>query len=114
MTIPEIKTQLSIATVLAHYGLRADSNNKLCCPFHADDTPSLQVYPKTNTWHCFGCGKGTDGIGFKELCTTHEALVKATELVGGSLSEAEAVIPTQVLAIATLPRESILTQAFTY
>jgi DNA primase len=92
MTIPEIKTQLSIATVLAHYGLKADSNNKLCCPFHADDTPSLQVYPKTNTWHCFGCGKGADTIdfiGFKELCTTHEALVKATELVGVPTPQAE-------------------------
>jgi DNA primase len=92
MTIPEIKTQLSIATVLAHYGLKADSNNKLCCPFHADDTPSLQVYPKTNTWHCFGCGKGTDSIdfiGFKELCTTHEALVKATELAGVLVAQAE-------------------------
>jgi DNA primase len=92
MTIPEIKTQLSIATVLAHYGLKPDSNNKLCCPFHVDDTPSLQVYPKTNTWHCFGCGKGADVldfIGYKEECNVHNSALIATELTGVQVAQAE-------------------------
>lgn len=26
------------------------------CPFHNDKTPSLVVYPKTNSWTCFGAG----------------------------------------------------------
>jgi len=35
-----------------------------CCPIHQEDTPSLKIYQNTNTWHCFGCGAGTDTIDF--------------------------------------------------
>lgn len=34
----------------------------LCCPIHQDKSPSLRLYEKTNTWHCFGCHKGRDSI----------------------------------------------------
>ena len=44
MEIAEIKAQLSIGQVLDHYSLRADKNNRLCCPFHEENlyasTPS--------------------------------------------------------------------------
>ena len=33
-----------------------------CCPLHGEDTPSLKIYPATNTWHCFGCHVGSDSI----------------------------------------------------
>jgi len=36
--------------------------NPLCCPIHQERTPSLRLYEKTNTWHCFGCHKGRDSI----------------------------------------------------
>lgn len=29
-----------------------------CCPFHTEDTPSFVVYIDSNSWHCFGCGRG--------------------------------------------------------
>lgn len=85
MELPEIKARLSLLEVLQHYGLKPDKNSRLHCPFHDDSTPSLQVYPKTNTFCCFSsnCTAGTgDAIQFiqlKESCTKHEALVKATE-----------------------------------
>lgn len=39
-----------------------------CC-FHSEDSPSLRWYEETNTFYCFGCGKGGRGpmgtvIGF--------------------------------------------------
>jgi DNA primase len=90
MEIPEIKAHLTIAQVLDHYGLKVDKNNRLCCPFHEDKTPSMQVYPETNTVHCFSSncklhGKGIDVIDFilhKEGITKHEAILKAKELAG--------------------------------
>ena len=84
MEIQEIKQRLSILTILKHYGLRPDRNNMLKCPFHADDTASMKIYPNTNTFNCFGCGKNGDAI---EFCTLkegskHKGILKATELCG--------------------------------
>ncbi|MCC6690493.1 MAG: hypothetical protein IT235_03070 [Bacteroidia bacterium] len=54
---------LNFATHAVVLGLKADKNHRLCCPFHNDKTPSLQVYPKTNTWTCFNsnCNAGSRG-----------------------------------------------------
>ncbi|MFM8913632.1 MAG: CHC2 zinc finger domain-containing protein, partial [Flammeovirgaceae bacterium] len=53
MEIQEIKTKLTLAQVLEHYGLKPDKLGKLNCPFHEDKTPSMQVYYKTQTCYCF-------------------------------------------------------------
>jgi DNA primase len=90
MEIAEIKAQLTMGQVLDHYGLKADKNKRLCCPFHDDKTPSMQVYPGTNTVHCFSSncklhGKAIDVINFilhQEGITKYEAINKAKELIG--------------------------------
>jgi len=69
MEIQEIKTQLSMSTVLHYYGLKTDKHSKLNCPFHEDKTPSMQVYAETNTVFCFSGnykmnGKKIDTIQF--------------------------------------------------
>lgn len=92
MEIQEIKTRLSIAQVLEHYGMRADKNARMCCPFHDDKTPSMQVYEKTNTVYCFSAnckthGHSLDVIDFimhQENINKHEALKKATVLINPS------------------------------
>jgi DNA primase len=94
MEIKEIKSRLSILEVLHHYGLKPDRNKMLCCPFHADKTPSMQVYPETGVVYCFSsncklCGKVIDQIDFilhKENCTKHEAILKAQALLGEPLT----------------------------
>ena len=88
MEIAEIKQQLTIGQVLDHYNLKANQNNMLCCPFHNDKTPSLQIYPQTNTFCCFSsnCNAGTgDVIEFIRLMeknTKREAILKAKSLLG--------------------------------
>ncbi len=89
MEIQEIKQQLSIIAVLSHYGLKPDRNKRINCPFHNDRTPSMQVYPETNTVFCFSSncklhGKAIDQIDFimyKESCTKHEAIEKTKSLL---------------------------------
>ena len=34
------------------------------CPFHEERTPSFYVYLATNQYHCYGCQKHGDTIGF--------------------------------------------------
>ena len=87
MEIEEIKSRLSLEIVLEHYQLKPDRNHRLCCPWHNDKTPSLQIYPKTNTWTCFssncnaGSGDQIDFIMKYEKITKHEAILKAKELI---------------------------------
>ncbi len=38
-------------------GLEARRDGKVNCPFHPDDTPSLQLY-EDGTFYCYGCGTG--------------------------------------------------------
>lgn len=90
MEIQEIKQRLSILQVLFHYNLKPDRNKRIRCPFHDDKTPSMQVYPETNTVYCFSSncklnGKSIDSIDFimnKEGCTKHEAILKAKTMMG--------------------------------
>lgn len=40
---------------------------KYICPLHKEKTPSFTVYKKTNSWYCFGCGRGGSNIDFVML-----------------------------------------------
>ena len=88
MHYPEIKSKLSLESVLSHYGIKYDSRGKALCPWHNDKTPSLQLYFNTNSWTCFsgkckaGSGDVIDLIRLMEGCTPHEAILKAKTLVG--------------------------------
>ncbi len=53
-TIQEIRSRLDLSQFVSKYlPLR---NNKCCCPFHVDKTPSFSIFTKNQTWRCFGCG----------------------------------------------------------
>src|SRR5580692_6229168 len=123
MEITDIKMRLPISQVLQHYGLKPDKNDRLHCPFHPDKTPSLQIYPKTNTYCCFSshCTAGTgDQIQFIQLmekCNKHEALVRATALIGTHPSPSTPVpTPTAKLFTETdeLEKEALMGKVFSY
>jgi len=50
---------------------RTGSTFKALCPFHREKTPSFNVHPAKQIFHCFGCGIGGDVIKFWML---HERL----------------------------------------
>ncbi|MBP6945187.1 hypothetical protein KBD61_04525 [Patescibacteria group bacterium] len=58
---------------------RANRCYMIKCPFHLDNTPSLALYEDTNSFYCFGCGKGGDVIRFVESlydCGFKEAITR--------------------------------------
>lgn len=121
MEIADIKAHLPLGAVLSHYGLQADRAGRLRCPFHDDQTPSMQVYPKTQTCYCFSAncathGKALDVIDFvmhKEQCSKGEAIRYCERLCGGAFLSA-VQSPAPVTSSTPLPSAGILEQMFTY
>src|SRR2546430_12181748 len=74
VSFEEVKSQVSMKDVLAHYALMQGTVEKaskhgpelrLRCPFHEDKTPSLSINAETGKFHCFGChAKGGDIFDF--------------------------------------------------
>jgi len=118
MEIAEIKSRLELSVVLSYYGLKADRNGMLHCPFHEDKTPSMQVYPKTHTVYCFSSrcrthGKSIDVIDFimyKEECSKGEAVNKAKTLTGHTpiVAKEKAEKPEPAPGSSSLARIAVL------
>lgn len=86
-----IKSKINIVDLIQEYLplKKAGINYKANCPFHEEKTPSFMVSPERGIWHCFGCGKGGDGITFimeKEGLTFPETLELLASKVGVTLS----------------------------
>jgi len=117
MEITEIKTRLSLQTVLDHYQIKVDSNGRSLCPWHDDKTPSLQVYLNTNSWTCFsskcksGSGDQIDMIRLQEKCTEHEAILKAKVMCGHNIITKH---KGEVKTVSESDRINLLSRAFTF
>ena len=82
----EIKNKIDIADVAEFYGLELDKRNKCVCPFHHEKTASFQVYPKSQSFYCFGCGVGGDTIAFVQKFLNLPSPIKAAERLNNDFS----------------------------
>ena len=64
--VREVAERLSIVEVVSEYvQLRRSGSNYLgLCPFHAEKTPSFNINPAREIFHCFGCGAGGNAFSF--------------------------------------------------
>ena len=56
----QIKMAVSVKEAAEYYGLEVNRGNMICCPFHADRTPSMKL--NEDYFYCFGCGATGDVI----------------------------------------------------
>jgi DNA primase len=77
--------------VSGYVSLRKAGKNWLgLCPFHSEKTPSFNVNPAKQIFHCFGCGVGGDAFKFLELqegLTFPEAVKHLASRAGIALPE---------------------------
>lgn len=78
----EIKEAVTMRQVASLYNIRVNRAGFALCPFHREKTPSVKIYDGQGGYHCFGCGKSGDVIGFvmdMEGATFQEACQKLNE-----------------------------------
>src|SRR6058998_3525950 len=65
-TLEQIRAASDIVEVIGSYLplKRAGANFVTLCPFHKEKTPSFNVHPNRQIFHCFGCHKGGDVFSF--------------------------------------------------
>jgi DNA primase len=57
---------------------KAGKEYKACCPFHDEKSPSFNVVPDKQFYHCFGCGAHGTALGFL-MEYDHLSFVEAVE-----------------------------------
>src|SRR5580704_15729228 len=82
-----VKQQADIVRVIGEYVRLKKSGQNFAglCPFHQEKTPSFNVHPVKQIYHCFGCGVGGDVFQFVmelEKSTFPEAIRTVAEKCG--------------------------------
>ena len=64
--IQELLARADVVEVVGRYVQlkKGGANFMGLCPFHGEKTPSFTVSPAKQFYHCFGCGKNGNAIGF--------------------------------------------------
>jgi DNA primase len=92
-TIKAVLDSTDIVDVIGGYfPLKRAGSAFVCnCPFHNEKTPSFNVNPGKQFYHCFGCGESGDAISFVkkyENLPFQEAVKKLADRAGISIIEA--------------------------
>ena len=96
--VREVRERTDIVELVGSYVAlkKAGRSYKGLCPFHQEKTPSFVVFPESQNFHCFGCGKGGDVLTFYmqvERVEFREALQELARRAGVELSTVPTVAP---------------------
>lgn len=96
--VSEVRERTDIVDLISQYVQlkKAGRSFKGVCPFHQEKTPSFVVFPDSQNFHCFGCGKGGDAFTFYqtiEHIEFKEALIELARRAGVQLSSVPTVAP---------------------
>ncbi len=91
-TVEQVLASTDIVELVGRYVKlrRAGVNFTGLCPFHNEKTPSFNVSPSRNSYHCFGCGAGGTAIGFlmqHDGMTFVEAVKRLADAAGIRIEE---------------------------
>ncbi|MEG0922695.1 MAG: DNA primase [Comamonas sp.] len=64
--IQELLSRVDVVDIVGKYVQlkKGGANFMGLCPFHGEKSPSFSVSPSKQFYHCFGCGKNGNAIGF--------------------------------------------------
>ena len=64
--IQELLARADVVDIVGRYVQlkKGGANYMGLCPFHGEKSPSFSVSPTKQFFHCFGCGKNGNAIGF--------------------------------------------------
>jgi len=94
-SIAEVREKALIDDVVGQYVTLRNAgggSQKGLCPFHDEKTPSFNVSPSRQSYHCFGCGEGGDVISFLQKVdglTFVESVERLAEKYGVQLKREE-------------------------
>ncbi len=91
-TVEQVLASTDIVELVGRYVKlrRSGANFVGLCPFHNEKSPSFNVSPSRNSYHCFGCGAGGTAIGFvmdHDGLTFVEAVKRLADAAGIRLEE---------------------------
>src|SRR3954454_1489839 len=94
----EVRDRTDIVELVSQYVQlkKTGRSFKGLCPFHQEKTPSFVVFPDSQNFHCFGCGRGGDVFTFyKEIEHTdfREALTELAKRAGVQLESVPVASP---------------------
>ncbi len=112
--IQELLARVDVVDVVGKYVQlkKGGANFMGLCPFHGEKSPSFTVSPSKQFFHCFGCGKNGNAIGFlmeHTGMTFVEAFKDLAQQVGMQVPEEQQSPEDRARAAAQKARQDTLT-----
>ncbi len=112
--LQELLARVDVVDIVGRYVQlkKGGANFMGLCPFHGEKTPSFSVSPSKQFFHCFGCGKNGNAIGFlmeHAGMSFPEAVRDLAQQVGLQVPEDEASPEDRARAAQQRERQQTLT-----